>query len=163
MKEKDMRSVRIGELLNQLTILTYMDINEIVVKLDFIPNFIYGIHEKEDILHKNILEKLSLSVAINDKVLNYTVISDLDEPMSNGQTLYDQAKIVQKYSLKEKDVNWDRTYIEIPEESLDDINVSIDLNDIETSDFYSKAFFNAVINAANAESKKAKCKTLIRR
>ena len=151
--------VTLENLLSELSKITDTNIDEMDVNLEYLPNFIYGAHKKNDVLHKNIPEKLNLSIASNDIALNYTIISDLTEPQADGISLYDHTIVIQKHALKEKEVNWDMTYIIIPKESQKNIICKFDMQDFINSKVYDERIAEAIINS----NKKEKQKTLKRR
>ena len=151
--------VTLKNLLEELSKITDTNIDEMDVNLEYLPNFIYGAHKKNDVLHKNIPEKLNLSIASNDIALNYTIISDLTEPQADGISLYDHTIVIQKHALKEKEVNWDMTYIIIPKESQKNIICKFDMQDFINSKVYDERIAEAIINS----NKKEKQKTLKRR
>ena len=151
--------VTLGNLLEELSKISNTSIDEMDVNLEYLPNFIYGAHEKTDVLHKNIKEKLNLSIASNDIALNYTLISDLTEPQADGISLYDHTIVIQKHALKEKEVNWDMTYIIIPKESQKNIICKFDMQDFLESEIYDERIAEAIISS----NKKEKQKTLKRR
>lgn len=153
MKE-EIISITFEDLLEALSHATGTDISEMDFSLDFLPNFIYGIHEKDDILHKNIPEKLVLSIAYKKMALYYTFISDLNELQADGISLYDHAVVMKKHFLKDKDVDWDRTYIILPKESQKNIICKFDLKDFTDSKFYDENIKEAIIGGS------AKQKTL---
>lgn len=151
--------VTLKNLLEELSKITDTNIDEMDVNLEYLPNFIYGAHKKNDVLHKNIPEKLNLSIASNDIALNYTITSDLTEPQADGISLYDHTIVIQKHALKEKEVNWDMTYIIIPKESQKNIICKFDMQDFINSKVYDERIAEAIINS----NKKEKQKTLKRR
>ena len=99
MKE-EIISIAFENLLEEISQVTGIDIDEMDFSLEFLPNFIYGIHEKDDILHKNIPEKLTLSIISKKMALNYSFISNLNELQADGISLYDHAMIRTKYQNK---------------------------------------------------------------
>lgn len=140
--------VALGDLLSELAKLTNTNLDEMEINLEFLPNFIYGAHEKNEVLHKNIPEKLNLSVISNDVALNYTITSDLNEPQADGISLYDHTEVIQKHALKEKDVDWDITYIILPKESLKNIICTFDIKDFIDSQIYDERITEAIIDSA---------------
>ena len=84
--KNNIKTVKLGDLLNELSILKDIKVSDIEINLEYLPNFVYGIHEKSDILNKSIPENLTLNIALKDLDLNYTVMSDLsnvqNEPLS---------------------------------------------------------------------------------
>lgn len=151
--------ITLGNLLEELSEISNTNIDEMEVNLEYLPNFIYGVHEKTAVLHKNIPEKLNLSIVSNDIALNYTLISDLKAPQADGISLYDHTEVIQKHALKEKEINWDITYIIIPKESQKNIICRFDLHDFDNSKIYDERITEAIINS----NKKQKQKTLKRR
>ena len=160
MKEKNILSVRLGDLLKELSELTNVDINEFNVNLEFLPHYIYGAHEKSDVLHNGIKEKLVLSIVSNDIFFNYTMICDLTELQADDKTLYNHVKVIQKHTLEEKELKWDETYIILPKESLKNIICNFNLNDFKNSDLYSDEVIRAIIISANNQNKKENQKVL---
>ena len=152
MKE-EIISITFENLLEELSQVTGIDIDEMEFSLEFLPNFIYGIHEKKDILHKNIPEKLILSIASKKMALYYTFISDLKELQADGISLYDHARIMKKHCLKDKGADWDRTYIIIPKESQKNIICKFDLKDFADSKFYDENIKKAIINSSARQKK----------
>ena len=147
MKE-EIISMAFENLLEEISQITGIDIDEMDFSLEFLPNFIYGIHEKDDLLHKNIPEKLILSIVSKEMALNYSFISDLNELQADGISLYDHAMIIKKHFLKDKGADWDRTYIIIPKESQKNIICKFDLKDFADSKFYDENIKKAIINSS---------------
>lgn len=156
MKNSEILSVRLGDFIKELSDITEINEEDIEVNLDYLPSFIYGAHEKQDILNSNIPEKLSLNVNAEDISLYYTVIGDLKKPQADGKTLYDHTTVIQKYALQEKDLSWDKTYIIISKEEIKEIICNFDLCDLLNQKFYNPNIVKALVNA----SKKQKIKTL---
>ena len=139
--------ITLGNLLEELSKISNTSIDEMDVNLEYLPNFIYGVHEKTAVLHKNIPEKLNLSIVSNDIALNYTLVSDLTEPQADGISLYDHTIVIQKHALKEKEVNWDMTYIIIPKESQKNIICKFDMQDFLESEIYDERIAEAIISS----------------
>ncbi len=155
--KNNIKTVKLGDLLNELSILKDIKVSDIEINLEYLPNFVYGIHEKSDILNKSIPENLTLNIALKDLDLNYTVISDLSNVCADGLTIYDHTKIIKKHFLQKQGLNWDRTYIIIPKEDIPNMMYNFDLDDFLDSNTYDDTFAQAITHCKSYE------KTLKRR